>query len=56
LNKLAFESLVGNAKVKEILQKTVLEKKFLHSYLFLGQKRNSANFALQKNLQKWLYA
>lgn len=35
---MAFETLIGNEKIKEILQEAISSKHFLHSYLFIGEQ------------------
>lgn len=35
---MAFETLIGNAQIKKILQETISSKQFLHSYLFIGEQ------------------
>ena len=34
---MAFESIVGNEQIKEILRETISTRRFLHSYLFIGE-------------------
>lgn len=34
---MAFENIVGNDKIKELLEETINSKRFLHSYLFSGK-------------------
>ena len=33
-----FENIVGNDKIKELLQNSIKNKKVSHSYLFIGQE------------------
>ena len=33
---MSFENIIGNEKVKELLNKTISSNNILHSYLFLG--------------------
>ena len=35
---MAFEKIIGNNKIKQILEATILTKKYLHSYLFTGKE------------------
>ena len=36
--KMSFENLIGNEKIKQILETTVKNNNVLHSYMFVGQE------------------
>ena len=35
---MSFENLIGNEKIKQILETTVKNNNVLHSYMFVGQE------------------
>lgn len=35
---MSFENIIGNEKVKELLNKTISSNNILHSYVFLGEE------------------
>lgn len=48
---MSFENLIGNEKIKQILETTVKNNNVLHSYIFVGQEGIGKTY-LQKSSQK----
>lgn len=47
---MAFDNLIGNDKVKETLNNLVKSNTVVHSYMFIGPKRNTVKLYLLGNL------
>lgn len=49
---MAFNNIIGNDKVKETLINLVKSNTIVHSYMFIGPKRNTAKPYLLENLPR----
>lgn len=45
---MAFENLIGNDKIKDLLYKIIEQDKITHSYLFLGPSGVRENFICER--------
>lgn len=51
---MAFDNIIGNENIKELLNKIVKSNNIIHSYIFTGEDGIGKKL-LQKNSQKWFY-